>query len=35
MFVQNKLTKPNYFVKQNALRLIQGHTEENKSEVKP
>ena len=32
---QTKLTKSNYFVKQNALKLIQVHVEENKSEIKP
>ena len=32
---QAKLTKSNYFVKQNALKLFQVHVEENKSEVKP
>ena len=32
---QTKLTKSNYFVKQNALKLIQVHVEESKSEIKP
>ena len=32
---QTKLTKSNYFVKQNALKSIQVHVEENKSERKP
>ena len=32
---QTKLTKSNYFFKQNALKLIQVHIEENKSELKP
>ena len=32
---QTKLTKSNYFVKQNALKSIQVHVEENKSEIKP
>ena len=31
---QAKLTKSNYFIKQNALKLIQVHVEENKSEIK-
>ena len=32
---QTKLTKSNYFVKQNGLKLIQVHVEENKTEIKP